>query len=80
MSLVWSTQESPTKHKAYFTFLISDAFLDMVFESASLYYEGNSAVLGRYQNLIQNRFGVQSESFLENQLVSTAERTGGLKD
>lgn len=73
-------QWSPTKLKACFTFLILDAFLDMVFESALLYYAGNSAVLGRYQNLIQNRFGVQSGSFLENRSVSTAERTGGLKD
>lgn len=73
-------QWSPTKFKACFTLLISDAFLYLVFESALLYHVGNSAVLGRYQNLIQNRFGVQSGSFLENLWVSTAERTGGLKD
>ncbi len=71
---------SPTKLKACFTLLISDAFLDMVFQSALLYYAGNSAVLCRYQNLIQNRFGVQFGSFLGNRWVSSAERTGGLKD
>lgn len=59
-------QWSPTKLKACFTLLISDAFLDMVSESAFLYYGGSSAVLGRYQNLIQNRSAVQTGSFLEN--------------